>query len=505
MRKFKQFLYESKDMLDISILPLNKVLSNDSKIKDFLTSNIEVTAKTDGVKITALKISNSGSINDWIIAYKNNILFDGEFNFTTKTHINTTSFGAAQFKIVIDHFKNLGKVNIPNGEYFIEFLMRKPTLSSNYEKSHKMILIGYSKSTYTINGGKLITKPSGFNTEKREEYASLLKIMSPLLLFKGQLASPLLIEKGIKYNPLMDTYNTHKTAINWNDNNSIILNFTSSILEVPSLFGGKEEGAVITWGDNIAKIQQSYQTDQKARAEIKQKFQASPEEETQYWNNVRLKAFEIMNNVKVNSLEKTLSDVSLILKSTKINFSHPIKTADSIKEDIQLTLKNLIIRKLKGNNGALFVGKMRVLTKLHYKIIKDGIKKYDTMNVVLVTSSDTKSTRDLRMKMLKTAFGDSIEIQESTSGNLLTLLNKFHNNINVVLAGTDRVQSYKNQLVKNPDVQVVEIPRTDEGISATKVIENIQDEVYFKKNTPTEIHSLYPQILKTYKEVSNQN
>ena len=105
------------------------------------------------------------------------------------------------------------------------------------------------------------------------------------------------------------------------------------------------------------------------------------------------------------------------------------------------------------------------------------------------------------MKMLKAAFGDSINIAESSSGNLLTLMGKFQNNINVILAGSDRVAGYRQQLLKSPDVNVVETPRTSDDISATKVIENINDEDFFKKNTPKEIHSMYKEILKTYEEV----
>ena len=61
---FKQFtkpvmLMESKGkMLDISIKAYHKVLTNDDKIKEFLSSKVIIEEKTDGIKITALKIDN---------------------------------------------------------------------------------------------------------------------------------------------------------------------------------------------------------------------------------------------------------------------------------------------------------------------------------------------------------------------------------------------------------------------------------------------------------------
>jgi nicotinamide mononucleotide adenylyltransferase len=463
---------------------------------------VKIETKTDGIKFTALKIDSTGNFSkDWIFAYKNIILFDGEFEFTSKTHIKNISNGPAQFKIAIDHFKEFGDVNIPKGEYFIEFLMRKETLSSQYAIRHNLILIGYSKSTYQIRGGRLFTNPMGLETANRDKYAKLLKIKTPTLLFSGRLTSPLTVEKGILSPDMMKAYNATKNSIDWSKEDSIIQGIKHILLDIPSEFGGKEEGVVIKYRDKIGKFQQSYQTDQEARAEIKSNFRDTPENENIYWNNVRLKAFELLNGIRITTLDKTLKDLALMVKTTKVSFTHKFKDKNSILEDIQFTAKNIILRKLKGNNGALFLGKFRVLTKAHYNIIKKGISTYDSMNVVLVTSKDTANTRDLRMKMLKAAFGDSINIAESSSGNLLTLMGKFQNNINVILAGSDRVAGYRQQLLKSPDVNVVETPRTSDDISATKVIENINDEDFFKKNTPKEIHSMYKEILKTYEEV----
>jgi nicotinamide mononucleotide adenylyltransferase len=503
MRKFSSYVNESKGMLDISILPLSKMLTSDSKKEEFISSEMSIEAKTDGIKVTVLKINDTGEFSkDWIIAYKGNVLFDGEYEFTSKTHIKNVSNGSAQFKILIDHFKSLGDVNVPKGEYFIEFLMRKDTLSSNYAIRHNLILIGFSKSSYSIKNGKLFTTPQGMDTSNREKFAKILKIKSPSLLFKGYINSPIMFEKGIINKDLKKLFNEYKNTINWSLTDSIITNLSSMVLAIPSDFGGKEEGVVIKYDNKITKIQQDYQVDQGARAEIKSKTRGTPEEETTYWNNVRLKAFEIINNIRITDLPKALKDLSLILKTTKITFEHPIKNKDSILEDIQLTTKSLMIRKLKGNNGALYLGKFRVLTKAHYDIIKKALKDYDSVNVVLVTSKDTENTRLLRMKMLKTSFGDKINIQESTSGNLITLINKFNDNINVVLAGSDRVASYKEQLKRNPDVSVIETPRTNDDISATKVIANIEDQKFFNSNVPKELHGMYEEIKKTYQQAS---
>jgi hypothetical protein len=51
--------------------------------------------------------------------------------------------------------------------------MNRPTISTNYTKKHGMVLIGYTTSTFKESQGKLITKPSAFETKDRDLYANL--------------------------------------------------------------------------------------------------------------------------------------------------------------------------------------------------------------------------------------------------------------------------------------------------------------------------------------------
>ena len=270
------------------------------------------------------------------------------------------------------------------------------------------------------------------------------------------------------------------------------------LLKVESAFGGVEEGVVIQFPDVLLKIQQEYQVDQAARAAIKNNYRDTPENEDIYWRNVKLASFEIqkMMTTKNVSLDVKLSELAQILKNYKPVFEHPKKTVSNIKDDIQITTKTQIIKNMKGNNNALFFGKYRVLTKAHYLIIKRGLDLYDNVVVGLVSSKDTADTYKLRLKMLQKSFPE-IDIIEANNGNILALLRKSPKNINVVIAGTDRVDSYRKQLEKT-DLVVKEIPRVAGDISASKVIEKINDFEFFKKNTPKQIHDMYNEILKTY-------
>jgi len=511
MKKFTDLVFEAanKTKLDISIQAAGKYLTSNKRIDEFFNSDVVVEHKTDGVKITAMKIAQNGTLDDWIIAYKGNIIYEGEFEFAPKTNIKKKSIGASQFSFVIDNFSKIAQdaKSIPAGtELFIEFLMNKPTLSSNYTRKHGMILIAHTKSTYKEKNGKLITKPGIFDISKRNEYAKMCNLDIPALLFKGRMGTQKDFDSGILNVKLRKLFNERSNAMNWNNNEILLDDVRELFLDVESKYGGKEEGVVIKYNngsDIILKFQQEYQLDQEARRQIKLKYQSEdPEVETQYWNNIRLAALEITNEIKVtpkSELKALVRELSQKLDKYKINFEHPKRDKTIIEDDIQLTSKQILMRKLKGNNNALVLGKFRVLTKAHAGIIKEGLKKFDGVVVALISSKDTKHTKELRRKMLELTFGDKIELFEATSGNLMTLMNRTNENINWIMAGSDRVQAYEKMLERNKDVQVYEIKRNDEDISATKVIANLDDESYFKKNTPKEIHSMYNEIVETYK------
>ena len=48
---------------------------------------------------------------------------------------------------------------------------------------------------------------------------------------------------------------------------------------------------------------------------------------------------------------------------------------------------------------------------------------------------------------------------------------------------------------------VVEISRDSGVVSETTIIEKLNSEVFFKRNTPSEIHSMYNRILKRFKNL----
>jgi nicotinamide mononucleotide adenylyltransferase len=501
----KQQLTEAKgEQLDISILAAGKVLTTKAKIEDFLTSNVEVEHKTDGIKVTIVKAKNNGNVNDYIVAYKGQRLYPAEYEFNPNTKIKKESIGPSQFKLVFDHLKKLKKNSIPvNTELFVEYLMSKPTLSSDYSTKHKMVLIGYAKCTYTEKYGVLKTNAQPMETKNRDKMAKELKIDIPQLLFVGTMGSQIGFSAGIKNKALKSEFEARKNSMNWENAELLIDDLRQLFLDIESKYGGKEEGVVMKYNDRIIKWQQEYQLDQAARSAIKAKYTENDiEQENAYWTFVNNQAYRLSNAIVVKSrpLQDVLEELALELKKLKIEFNHSKKTAAMIKDDIQLNAKTLLVKQMRGNNNALILGKFRVLTKDgHYKLIKRAATLYDNVVVCIVTSKDTKETKDLREKMMKKAF-PNVEIIHHSTGNLSGILNKSPININAVYAGTDRVAAYKEQLKRRLGVEVREMPRTDSDISASKVIEDIENEEFFKINTPKELHSMYNEIKNAYKD-----
>lgn len=499
---FYQYLSEAKEQLDISIQAAGKYLTNDSKIEEFLTSNVQVEHKTDGVKLTVIKKSNNGNLKDYIFAYKGNVLYNEEFDYQPLTKIKRESIGASQFRTVFRHFDKLSKNSIPVGtELFIEFLMTKPTLSSNYSTKHKMVLIGYSKSQYEEKFGKLKTMPQGMEMSLRDRYAKELKIDVPQFLFDGVMGSQIQFEKGIQ-NPLLQSeFNSRKNSMNWDNPKLLLDDLRQLFLDIESKYGGKEEGVVMKYNGRLLKWQQEYQLDKEARNKIKMQYKEDDwDTENLYWKNVQRVALDIVNGfvIKNRPLPELMNELALVMKRLKLDFSHSKKTEAIIKDDIQLTAKTQIIKKMRGNNNALILGKFRVLTEGgHYKLIKRASTLYDNVVVCIVTSKDTADTKELRTKMMEKAF-PNVEIIHHSNGNLLSIMNKSPININVVYAGTDRVKSYQDQLKTSLGVNVRELPRTDDDISASKVIQNIEDKDFFMKNTPKALHSMYDEIKRVY-------
>lgn len=196
----------------------------------------------------------------------------------------------------------------------------------------------------------------------------------------------------------------------------------------------------------------------------------------------------------------------------------------------------LLEENLKGT--AFIVGRFQPITKLHYKIIDDARKKYQSIFVVVVNppipSKEKRFNKKgelrkpeitrmeknpfnlgLRMKLIHQAFGGKIHpshIISAENGFTPDIVEKIMRYTSkedmkekiVLLAGSDRIPGYKRQLESVPELDNVEIQEIErdmdsaDNVSATKVRNAIRsgDEETFKNLTPEGIHSQFGNLRK---------
>lgn len=140
----------------------------------------------------------------------------------------------------------------------------------------------------------------------------------------------------------------------------------------------------------------------------------------------------------------------------------------------------------------LFIGKFRILTKKHYSIIETN----NIENICIISSSKTSSTALIRERMIKKCFPD-INIKHYNTANLLKIFEIFKN-INILYCGEDRVKNYSPQ-IENYNINVdLKVISRDDNMSATNIINKIDDIIYFYKNTPRQIHNMYFELKGIY-------
>jgi len=295
-----------QEYLNISIKNVDKVIK-DTNASELMNQSIEVYGKYDGVKISILRTSTPWDDEKWynnfIVAYKGNIIYGTEFNDADDApDVLNKSIGVSQFKSIFNHISKYWKEwkSLPtNTEFFFEFLMNKPTLTRQYTKLREMIFIGYSEvSGYSENHGKISTSPKGFFMDDREKFAKIFKVNLPELLFSGKFID---LPKGLN----------KRAKQFWTEFETEFKNSTSDFekwivvrsffLKIPSMYGAqKEEGVVFhlskeIGGTSILKIVQDDQYDKELRGSQKAKFKMDWEDEDNYWINVRAKAEEFIN------------------------------------------------------------------------------------------------------------------------------------------------------------------------------------------------------------------
>lgn len=496
-------------MLNISIPQLTSRIRSVDSISELLRTPVRVEAKYDGVKLNLVRIKNEGDIDDWIVSYKGNIFYKNEFNY--QENVDDT-IGNSQFRKVFDHLRSLDleSIDIPiNTELFCEFIVNKDTVMSEYTQTGAIILLGTAEVEPTIKFGKIFTKEIServtltTNSSKMQSIANMMNFELPETLIDGLLHPTEVLLSSIVDEKLKSHIESLKYSLKSREYDPrMYLEFLlGQILTIESKFGGNEEGIVVHYKDEPYKHQQSYQLDPEYRKNKKLRYREdSPEAESAYWADVAEVAKDIVDSIEDQDIEVGLSKIGERITALNFENAHSKKSKFSVMDDIQNRAKTLYLKSLKGNNGALVIGKFRVLTVGHVRMIEKALHECDHITIGLVTSKDSKETRDMRLEAIQKAF-PGVDVVDLVSANLFTAMKRIKGNINRIYTGSDRLDDYKRQSSKMIGVDVVEIDRDSDDISATKVIRNLENYHDFKLNTPKAVHYLYPKYQEMYTNV----
>ena len=360
-------------MLDLKLVDVRKLSLR--RFAALSAMNVKVTEKFDGVKCTLYRNTKPFDPNDcasnWVISYKSNIIspfeFDGIENFE---QVHNESIGTSQWSLVYRHLQRAHQFckTIPcDTEFFVEFVMKKPTLTRDYETTGSMFLLGYATNVHPIINQFRFTSPNKlFETARLDEFAMKLNLQRPPILHEGSIGD--------------------------------IANFMTRFDKLRSCLGGIAEGIVIeTKAGERFKLVVADQYDKMVRTEKKDRWRLEALAETEYWANIKRKAEFRVRETITNCIDsfKWLSHISKSCYGFTVDIENACKTTLQIQDDLFLTCKIALEREVailnsEGNridSLGVFVMAGKPIHQGHWAIIKKAARECEGI-VVFVSTGD---------------------------------------------------------------------------------------------------------------------
>lgn len=151
-------------------------------------------------------------------------------------------------------------------------------------------------------------------------------------------------------------------------------------------------------------------------------------------------------------------------------------------------------------------GRFQSVTKAHVEIIERLAEENDRGIVFLVKGKATSKDKernpfdeDIQKRMLERILPENVEIMVIPTGFFMDKLNESEYSNFVLYTGTDRFESYQKQasyITEGKTLEVKEVKRVDEDISASKVRASLveRDEESFKSLTDERLHDMFEDM-----------
>lgn len=371
--------------LDVSIKHLKKEINNEKKALNFISKKLYVEEKIDGTKLVIIRTDVNDTdkwYNNWIVAYKGNILYPDEFNYLSdkeKQDIKKSSIGISQYAIVFDHLRSINASKIPkNTGFSLEFAQNKETLTRTYNVTQALFLRSYAPVKYYINKGFLTTSLSGSEvTDKKrvESMAKKLGVFTFPVWLDGYINSAESFRTAIKNPLLLSIFN--QTTIDYSNPMDIVSKFSNMVVQVESSLGGLPEGVVITTDDGkLYKVTQEDQYNLDVRGAKKGLYVMEPEKEKVYQTTIRELAKSLISKLDLSQpMSAVLGKYNELIKQIDLNkIKHDKKSNINKLDDLMLTGKFIIQQRTFIGTGTKTLGIVPMAGKPvhagHWKLIE---------------------------------------------------------------------------------------------------------------------------------------
>lgn len=528
MKNLHKFLAEAKqdhvfDMRIKNALSIGAVSQQENKLLDiqlkslqkFLTTPFIIEEKFNGTKLNVIRNLEpydkkaSSFENNWIVTYKGNILFPFEFKNIDTIKIKNESYGISQYKLIHailnETYRDLENI-VPGTEFFIEFLMNKPTITTKFSNTnHNFILLGNSNIiSLDIKNGKVTTILNEFihdpNEFNNKHFSLETGIQIPQCIFKG----PLFLSNGFNVNgcitkDLKQKVSDSKFLTKLNDAyNELSQNgpwMTATVgkkeQKIPVVMAllhelfttyattlntkNKIEGSVLIKGSINSDIRYKFVNEdqyiEEVRNKTKEEYLGNKTEQTKFFAKIKERAIEIFDSLLID--HSTSSSERLLEKASQLIFDmdlsdihHSKKTNFNKQEDLYTAIRPMILNHVvssvgdkpilwdlyKDNNFGFVVGKFRLPTNAHFDLFKYAASNTNGLIIAIVTNDKQfgltfeQRKQVINDALLKINRTKKFRIIEVSSASLTKILTPYKNIVSTLFCGEDRKLDYTQQL-----------------------------------------------------------
>jgi hypothetical protein len=389
-------IFEGVGTLDVSIKHLKKEINNDKKALNFVNKRLYVEEKIDGTKLVIIRTDKDDKdkwYNNWIVAYKGNILYPEEFSYLSdkeKENIKKSSIGISQYAIVFDRLRSINASKIPkNTGFSLEFAQNKETLTRTYNVTQALFLRSYAPVKYYTNKGFVTTSLSGAEvTDKKsvDAMAKMLGVYTFPVWLSGYINSANNFRNAIKNPLLLNIFD--QTTIDYSEPMDIVAKFSNMVIQVESSLGGLPEGVVITTDDGkLYKVTQEDQYSVDVRGAKKDLYRMETEKEKVYQATIREIAKQLISKIDLSQpMNMVLGKYNELVKKVNLDkIKHEKKNNINKLDDLMLTGKFIIQQRTFIGTGTKTLGIVPMAGKPvhagHWKLIELAAKENERVMV----------------------------------------------------------------------------------------------------------------------------